>query len=82
MNKKVLEKAVIKTVEYYFKLSSYEEAINKVLEEMGEKRMFGVHDKLICEKCHHMGIKDGLLRLRHCKNVLITEKRCYQLLHQ
>lgn len=38
MDKKVLEKAVTKTVEYYFKLSSYEEAINKVLEEIGEKR--------------------------------------------
>ncbi|CAM2079759.1 MAG: hypothetical protein NSGCLCUN01_03987 [uncultured Clostridium sp.] len=40
MDKKVLEKAVTKTVEYYFELSSYEEAINKVLEEIGEKRMF------------------------------------------
>lgn len=67
MNKKVLEKAVTKTVKYYFKLSSYEEAINKVLEEIGEKRMFDVHDKSICEDCHYIKISNGLLRLRHCK---------------
>lgn len=67
MNKKNLEEAVTKTVEYYFKLSSYEEAINKVLEEMGEKRMIGIHDKTICEDCRYMKIRDNCLRERHCK---------------
>lgn len=67
MNKKGLEEAVTKTVEYYFKLSSYEEAINKVLEEMGEKRMIGIHDKTICEDCRHMKISNECLRERHCK---------------
>ena len=36
MDKKVLEKAVTKTVEYYFKGLSFKEAITKVLEEIGE----------------------------------------------
>ena len=67
MDKKVLEEAATKTVEYYFEGLSFKEAINKVLEEMGEKRMFGVHDKSICEECHYMNISNGLLRLRHCK---------------
>ena len=79
MNKKNLEGAVTKTVEYYFKLSSYEEAIKKVLEEIGEKRMFGVHDETICEYCRYMKISDKSLRERHCKNVAITEKRYFQL---
>lgn len=38
MDKEDLEKAVTKTVEYYFKGLSFKEAINKVLEERGEKR--------------------------------------------
>ena len=67
MDKKVLEKAVTKTVEYYFEGLRFKVAINKVLEEIGEKRMFGVHDKSICEDCHYRKISDGLLRLRHCK---------------
>lgn len=67
MNKKGLEEAVTKTVEYYFKLSSYEEAINKILEEIGEKRMIGVHDEIICEDCRYMKIRDLSLRERHCR---------------
>ncbi len=36
MDKDDLEKAVTKTVEYYFKGLSFKEAITKVLEEIGE----------------------------------------------
>lgn len=56
MDKKVLERAVTKTVEYYFEGLSFKDAINKVLEEMGEKRMFGVHDKTIWNYCEIKGI--------------------------
>ena len=36
MDKEVLEKVLIKAVEYYFKGLSAKEAINKALEEIGE----------------------------------------------
>ena len=39
MNKEELEKAVTKTVEYYFEGLSFKEAINKVLEDIGEKML-------------------------------------------
>ena len=40
MNKEELEKAVTKTVEYYFEGLSFKEAINKVLEEIGENKWY------------------------------------------
>lgn len=36
MDKENLEKSVTKIVEYYFKGLSFKEAINKVLEDIGE----------------------------------------------
>lgn len=36
MEKEILQKALIKAVEYYFKGLSAKEAVNKALEEIGE----------------------------------------------
>lgn len=38
MDKEILEKGLIKAVEYYFKGLRAKEAVNKALEEIGEKR--------------------------------------------